>query len=629
MVMSTRQAASVTTEIRPPRVSVISIFYNAAPYFAEAIDSVLGQDFENFEMLLVDDGSTDSSTSIAHDYEKRDRRVRYLEHAGHANRGMSATRNLGIREARGDLVAFIDADDRWRPSKLSEQVALLDRLPDVDAVCGSVNYWASHEGGRDRLLKTGHTQDRPIDRGEASLQFYPLGRANAPSMSDLMFRRQSIVDAGGFEERFTGAYEDQAFLAKFYLRSVLYVSTKTWSDYRLHPHSCMAEVKRAGTYDDTRRMFLEWFEAHLANSRFRDDPSLNRALKRAMGPYATVGPATLRVRKALAGTFVRSIVRASRARLQRLRPLLAPGPAILMYHRVANESFDPWGLAVSPTNFAAQIEWIAQNRTVLPLAEFADLHRDGRLPRNAIALTFDDGYACNAKVAAPLLERLGIPATIFLPAELIERGDEFWWDELERIVMECKANVLKLADHEIALGEPNPQDRDWPFNELPRTDRQSAYKRLWSLLYPMPASDLDAAIMQLRSQARIPKRPRPSHRPMAPDEIRSLRSSPVTFGSHARSHTSLPSLSLEEQASEIAAGTKQCAELIGARPCAFAYPYGDSGPETEALVEAAGYAFAVRADGRFVSRRSRRFALPRLFVGDWDQTELAWQLGRP
>ena len=192
----------------PPRVTVISIFYNAEQYFREAVDSVLGQHFEDFELLLVDDGSSDSSTGIARDYEKRDPRIRYLQHAGHANLGMSATRNLGLREARGEYIAFIDADDRWRPRKLAEQVALLEQIPDVDAVGGSVNYWSSHEGGRDRVLQTGHVQGRRIDPGEASLRFYPLGSAHAPSMSDLMFRRRSMLDAGGFEERFTGAYEE-------------------------------------------------------------------------------------------------------------------------------------------------------------------------------------------------------------------------------------------------------------------------------------------------------------------------------------------------------------------------------------------------------------------------------------
>ena len=168
------QPATAGTAVSP-RVTIITIFYNAEAHFREAIDSVLAQEFEDFELLLVDDGSTDSSTAIARDYQARDPRIRYCEHPGHANRGMSASRNLGLAEARGDLIAFIDADDRWRPTKLGQQVELLDRLPAVDAVGGAVNYWASHSGGRDRVVPTAHVRDRPIAPAEATLALYPLG----------------------------------------------------------------------------------------------------------------------------------------------------------------------------------------------------------------------------------------------------------------------------------------------------------------------------------------------------------------------------------------------------------------------------------------------------------------------
>src|SRR4051812_30294675 len=90
-----------------------------------------------------------------------------------------------------------------------------------------------------------------------------------------------------------------------------------------------------------------------------------------------------------------------------------PRPAILMYHRIAEDTFDPWGVAVSPANFADQLDWLKRHRTPLRLLEFAEHHRRGSLPADAVALTFDDGYACNAVTAAPMLDALGIPATIF------------------------------------------------------------------------------------------------------------------------------------------------------------------------------------------------------------------------
>src|SRR5437773_8185120 len=95
----------------PPAVSVVVIFKDAGGFLAEAIASVLAQTFRDWELLLVDDGSTDTSSATARREAELDAgRVRYLDHPGHANRGMSATRNLGLAHARGEFVAFLDAD---------------------------------------------------------------------------------------------------------------------------------------------------------------------------------------------------------------------------------------------------------------------------------------------------------------------------------------------------------------------------------------------------------------------------------------------------------------------------------------------------------------------------------------
>src|SRR5438128_2284668 len=106
-----------------PLVSTVMIFLNAERFMQEALDSVFAQTWERWELLLVDDGSTDDSREIAkRSAAEHPAKVRYLEHPGHENRGMSASRNLGIRHARGAFVAFLDADDVWLPAKLAEQI---------------------------------------------------------------------------------------------------------------------------------------------------------------------------------------------------------------------------------------------------------------------------------------------------------------------------------------------------------------------------------------------------------------------------------------------------------------------------------------------------------------------------
>ncbi len=138
-----------------PKVSVIIIFLDAERFIEEAIESVRSQTFRDWELLLVDDGSTDGSSAIARRYTTEHApRVRYLEHPGHANRGMSAARNLGLAEARGALVAFLDADDVWLPRRLERHVKVLEGRPDVAMVYGPTLLWHGW---------TGNPTDAPLD----------------------------------------------------------------------------------------------------------------------------------------------------------------------------------------------------------------------------------------------------------------------------------------------------------------------------------------------------------------------------------------------------------------------------------------------------------------------------------
>jgi glycosyltransferase involved in cell wall biosynthesis len=276
-----------------PLVSVIIIFLNGEKFIQEAIESVWAQTYDHWELLLVDDGSTDQSTEMTRLYAQQyPGKVRYLEHAGHQNRGMSATRNVGIRHASGELIAFLDADDVWLPQKLERQVALLRSQPEAAMVYGATQYWSSWTGNpedaaRDYVPVLGVQPDTLFRPPRLITLLYPLGKATAPCPSDLMVRREIIDCVGGFEESFTGKYqlyEDQAFLAKVYLKGGVFVSSECWDRYRLHADSCMAVVKRAHQYHCVRRYFLHWLEAYLSREGVKDT-EIRKALKTAIWPY--------------------------------------------------------------------------------------------------------------------------------------------------------------------------------------------------------------------------------------------------------------------------------------------------------------------------------------------------------
>lgn len=322
----------------------------------------------------------------------------------------------------------------------------------------------------------------------------------------------------------------------------------------------------------------------------------------------------------------RSIVRRALRRVRRALPR-GPSPVVLMYHRIADERFDPWALAVAPERFDAQVGWLKRHRQVLPLEQFAELHRSGRLPRKAVAITFDDGYADNQQAAAPVLDRHDAPATIFIATDALRAGREFWWDELEHLVLEFPADqvTLDLPDGALAvdLGARQPDDRDWPPFAEPRTPRQRGFFRAWEALRLLDPTRQDAALAALRAEAGVGAAPRSSHRTMTPDEVRALRSERIAIGAHSLSHTSLSARSAADQAREIGQSRAEVTDITGTVPASFAYPYGDFDADSVRLVADAGFVCAVTTVSRPVTKAADRFALPRMQVGNWSAVELA------
>ncbi len=262
-------------------VSAIIIFLDAERFIREAIESVFAQTYDSWELLLVDDGSTDASTRIALGYaEQHPGKVRYLEHPGHRNRGTSASRNLGIAEAKGEYVALLDSDDVWLPDKLQQQVEILNSHPEAGMVYGMSQYWRSWSGDPEDLLRDfvpalGVQADTVVVPPTLLTLLHPLGNATAPCPSDLLLRREMVERVGGFEESFKGMFEDQAFLTKVYLKEPVYVAGRCWDRYRQHPQQCVSVVERAGQTHLARLFFLNWLEKYWSEQRVEDAEAWN------------------------------------------------------------------------------------------------------------------------------------------------------------------------------------------------------------------------------------------------------------------------------------------------------------------------------------------------------------------
>ncbi len=264
-----------------PSVSIIMIFLDAARFLREAIESVISQSYADWELLLVDDGSSDGSTALALSYaQAHPRRITYLTHPGRENRGMSASRNLGARAARGEYVAFLDADDVWLPGKLEQQVRIMDSQPRAALVYGRTEHWYSWTGSPreagDYVPELG-LEPNTLVEPPTLLTLALESKAPTPNPSNFLVRRRSFDRVNGFEEAMRGLFEDQAFLAKLYVAEPVFVAGEVWDRYRKHDDSCSARTGTGAERYARGLAYFDWLEQYLV-----DQDIVNARLSRAL-----------------------------------------------------------------------------------------------------------------------------------------------------------------------------------------------------------------------------------------------------------------------------------------------------------------------------------------------------------
>jgi glycosyltransferase involved in cell wall biosynthesis len=256
-----------------PLVSVVINFLDGERFLEEAIQSVFAQTYPNWELLLVDDGSKAQATLIAKRYaESHSDRVHYLEHVGHANRGMSASRNLGAAHARGEMLAFLDADDVYLPHKLGSQVEIMRAHPQTPLVCGAMQIWHSWNPQSvevDSVKPFPIEIDRLIEAPEL-LRLWVRRQGGVFGTCGLLARTDVARQVGLFEESFRDMYEDMVFYTRIILSGAVYVSSDVCSRYRQHPDSSCAVVRRQGRMDRARLRYLAWLSEYLSQNAFQD-----------------------------------------------------------------------------------------------------------------------------------------------------------------------------------------------------------------------------------------------------------------------------------------------------------------------------------------------------------------------
>lgn len=208
-----------------PTVSVIIPTYNRAAMLKEAIESVLAQTYQDWELIVVDDGSTDETPCLMDTYREADARIRCLKQH---NQGLSSARNAGLRIAQGEFVAFLDDDDLWLPEKLRLQTMCMQEHPEF-----GLTYT--------RFYLLGGKQERLLLPRKPGTTFLQLVEANFIPVLTVMVRRTCLEEVGLFNERFR-ATQDYELWLRILRRHPIHFIDKPLACYRKHGSNMTAKL---------------------------------------------------------------------------------------------------------------------------------------------------------------------------------------------------------------------------------------------------------------------------------------------------------------------------------------------------------------------------------------------------
>jgi peptidoglycan/xylan/chitin deacetylase (PgdA/CDA1 family) len=312
---------------------------------------------------------------------------------------------------------------------------------------------------------------------------------------------------------------------------------------------------------------------------------------------------------------------------------------VLCYHRINESCSDP-RLCVTPTHFAEHLELLRQHAHPIRLQQLSRALLDENLPDRSVVVTFDDGYADNLYNAKPLLERYGIPATVFVITGYIGDEREFWWDELDRLFLRPGALPGKLdlnvngSKYHWQLDQAGNYSeeafrRRWRRGEEACSSYQSLYDSLWKLLRRTAEDERQRVLHELRGWAGAEEAVRPSHRPLSLEEVVALgQGGLIEVGAHTVTHPALRKLSPDSQRDEILASKARLEEILNRPVTSFSYPYGNLSEQTVGIVREAGFSCACSTRADVVKLSTERFQLPRVEVQDCSREEFAGQLSR-
>ncbi len=301
--------------------------------------------------------------------------------------------------------------------------------------------------------------------------------------------------------------------------------------------------------------------------------------------------------------------------IPRARVRFKPGAVILIYHRVASLPNYPYPIVSTPENFAEHMDLLNKHYCPISLIDLLDAIDRRKIPNRAVVVTFDDGYIDNLTQALPILETYQIPATIFVTTGNISDKKEFWWDELERI-------LIGSADFPDCLNiNINGESHQWPTRTY--SEKNQARRSIHLLIRPMSNEGRQKFLGELASQTGQTREVREVHRSMVVQELKQFVSSNyVHIGAHTVTHPILSSLPYKEQYHEFARSRDELEAITGYPIEVCSYPYGSKDDFDDNSIKAAkncGFRVACTTVQGVVQPDVDPFRLPRCWADNWNR----------
>jgi glycosyltransferase involved in cell wall biosynthesis/peptidoglycan/xylan/chitin deacetylase (PgdA/CDA1 family) len=677
-----------------PTISVIMPAYNAGRLLDTSLASLAAQTRPPDEVVVVDDASTDNTLRVASRW-RAILPITLVRHS--ENLGCGASRVSGIERSSGELISFLDADDylsspdhlalleqhwlrhggivtsvnqRWIPGEGASRRTSIDLvpIPPPDAQATAIldhNFLsaASLFARSDYDAAGGGSDRRVVEDWDLWIRMIHHGvRVSAPDTPTMLYRTRpdslSADDAclvhdidllHEVEHQVAPVYRPlvqrsmrRRRARQLFLEGISEARAEHWSAARRRwLRAALVDRSLRGGHKVSGSVTLRALVCLLAPAPLaRRLPRVgNRSpLGLALPPEASAPAVTTEQEGGpSAGRAVeigKRAVHLGRSVPRRAAARVSNRGAILMYHRIVDLDLDPWGIAVSPARFAEHIAALADGPWhPVAMDELIGRVRRGEDTRQLAAVTFDDGYADNLVTALPILERHEVPATVYVATGTIGAHQEFWWDELGRLLLDGATLPRRLdvvIDDERFRYDLGPDadaapditsiNAGWRARSgPPPTRRHDLYEQLWQRISSLGPAQTNEVVEALRTWAGRSGSPRPTHRQLTRSELSELAAHPlVSIGSHTVSHSSLPVLDPDTRHQELAGAKSELEDLIGRPISHLAYPYGHQDDPTVADAVAVGFASAVTTEGRRLRRGDQTMQLPRLTINDVD-----------